>query len=697
MYMTARERKILQLLLTAHSETTVKAIADELDVSTRTVHRDLKGVEDLLASYELSLEKKSGSGLVLQGEVKQRDLLKVEINQLSTLDYTPEERQVMVLSRLLEAKEPIKLVSLANELGVTVATISNDLDKIEDDLYGFHLTLIRKRGYGVEIQGEEAKIREAIGFLIMRHMDELDLLNILRENIGNTSNSTVNTVSDQLLGLVDKEKLSVIERSVEGIRSSLAYDLADSAYLGLVIHLALAIERIQKGEMIEMAEEYLEELRQTQEFEMASKLIIKLEETFELTLPEAETGYITMHLMGAKARYNQDSFLEATSLSVAFKAKQLIEFVSKEVGVNLHDSPYLLNDLVVHLKPSVYRIQQEMDIQNPLKKQIEEDYEELFQVIENAVHHVFPEFHFPKEETAFLVMHFASALLNDEELKGLRALVVCSSGIGTAKILAAKLNQQFKEIEEVEHESLFELKNIDLSVYDLVVSTVGLLDYKDYIHVNPMLPSSDMHKIEHAIRRKKVTKQTKQVKKETVQQDETIKNIQNSVLSVQRYATAVHQLLDSLSVYQASGKAAENILQQACVTLEQEEVIQSADGVLEALSEREKVGGLGIPGTKLALYHTRSTEVKRPSFTVHIVDRTIPVKGMDGEEAGVSTILLMLAPQEINKESLEVLSFLSSLIVDDPKGIETLQSQDEDKIMHYMSNQLHQFFKKELL
>ncbi|GGF23457.1 transcriptional regulator MtlR [Halobacillus andaensis] len=697
MYMTARERKILQLLLNAQSEITVKAIADELDVSSRTVHRDLKGVEDLLSSYKLRLEKKSGSGLVLHGEVKQKDLLRMEINQLSTLDYTPEERHVMVLSRLLEAREPIKLLSLANELGVTVATISNDLDKIEDDLYGFHLTLIRKRGYGVEIQGEEAKIREAIGFLIMRHMDELDLLNILRENIGNSSTSTVDTVSDQLLGLVDKEKLSVIERSVEGIRSSLAYDLADSAYLGLVIHLALAIERIQKGEMIEMAEEYLEELRQTQEFEMASQLIRKLEETFELNLPEAETGYITMHLMGAKARYNQDSFLEATSLSVAFKAKQLIEFVSKEVGVNLHDSPYLLNDLVVHLKPSVYRLQQKMDIQNPLKKQIEEDYEELFQIVENAVRHVFPEFHFPKEETAFLVMHFASALLNDEEVKGLRALVVCSSGIGTAKILAAKLSQQFKEIEEVEHESLFELKNIDPSAFDLVVSTVGLVDFKDYIHVNPMLPSADVHKIEHAIRRKKVTKQTKQVKKEAVQQDETMKSIQNSVLSVQRYATAVHQLLGSLSVYQVKGEEAAEILQTACHVLEEADVIESADAVLQALTDREKVGGLGIPDTKLALYHARAKEVKQPSFTVHVIDEPISIKGMDGTEVDASTILLMLAPQEINKESLEVLSFLSSLIVDDPKGIETLQSQEEDKIMHYLSNQLHQFFKKELL
>ncbi|MCP3028884.1 PRD domain-containing protein [Halobacillus sp. A5] len=696
MYITARERKILQQLISAQNEITVKTIADELDVSTRTIHRDLKGVDDALASYGLSLEKKSGSGLVLQGEQEQKRELEREINQQPAIDYTPEERHVMILSRLLEAREPVKLLSLANELGVTVATISNDLDKIEEELSGFHLTLIRKRGYGVEVQGEEVKIREAIGFLIMRHMDELELLNILRENIGGTASSTVDTVSDQLLGLVDKEKLVQIERHVEEIRSSLPYDLADSAYLGLVIHLALALERIQKDEIIEMAGEYLDELRQSQEFEMASRLISQLENSFHLTIPEAETGYITMHLMGAKVRYSQDSFLEATSLSVAFKAKQLIEYVSAQISVNLHDSSHLLNDLVIHLKPSVYRIQQKMDIQNPLTEQIEKDYKDLFAIVEEAVRQVFTEFHFPKEETAFLVMHFASALLHDTQLKGLRVLVVCSSGIGTAKILAAKLSQQFKEIDAVEHESLFDLKNIDLSMFDLVVSTVGLVEFDDYILVNPMLPVGDIHKVEHAIRRKKVIKQTEKTKaKPKLQiQDQTMKSIQDSVLSVQRYATAVHQLLDSLEVYNVSGSATEEIIQAATKKLKVRQFLTHADSVVQALMEREKAGGLGIPETKMALYHARSEEVVQPLFTINLLEKPLQVPGMDGTDMEVTTILLMLAPHSIEKEGLEVLSFLSSLIVEDPKGIKTLESHDKAAIMHYLSNKLHEFFQK---
>lgn len=46
-------------------------------------------------------------------------------------EYSPAERQNIVLSHLLKSQEPIKLLTLAKLLNVTEATISNDLDKLE--------------------------------------------------------------------------------------------------------------------------------------------------------------------------------------------------------------------------------------------------------------------------------------------------------------------------------------------------------------------------------------------------------------------------------------------------------------------------------------------------------------------------------------------------------------------------------------
>lgn len=61
MYISARERMILEILLAKSEEMTVRDLADEIDVSVRTIHRDLKGIEDILKDYGLSLVKNQES------------------------------------------------------------------------------------------------------------------------------------------------------------------------------------------------------------------------------------------------------------------------------------------------------------------------------------------------------------------------------------------------------------------------------------------------------------------------------------------------------------------------------------------------------------------------------------------------------------------------------------------------------------
>src|SRR5699024_648936 len=129
-----------------------------------------------------------------------------------------------------------------------------------------------------------------------------------------------------------------------------------------------------------------------------------------------------------------------------------------------------------------------MNIKNPLVDEIEKDYSQIFKVIEAGVKHVFPDLIFPREEIAFLVLHFASALLRVEENVQLKALVICSSGIGTSKMLATKINRHFTEIADVENHSLFDLDKITLSDYDLIVSTVPIKHIKqEYILASPIL------------------------------------------------------------------------------------------------------------------------------------------------------------------------------------------------------------------
>ena len=148
------------------------------------------------------------------------------------------------------------------------------------------------------------------------------------------------------------------------------FSITDNAYVGLIVHLALAIERIMLGENIQMEKIYLEQLKLEPEFRIAQKIIAKLRTRFQIEIPEAEIGYITMHLQGAKLRQNEGNTLESSNLQTVMNAKKLIQRIEDVTGYDLVNNVPLLEGLVTHLKPAIYRIQQNMGITNPLLQSI---------------------------------------------------------------------------------------------------------------------------------------------------------------------------------------------------------------------------------------------------------------------------------------------------------------------------------------
>ncbi|SDJ81438.1 mannitol operon transcriptional antiterminator [Sediminibacillus albus] len=685
--------------MSAQDMLTIKKLADHLEVSARTVHRDLKSVEAIIAEYDLTMDKKSGVGLQIIGTAENKSRLELVLFNVKHTDYTPEERQTIILSTLLETNEPIKLFALADELQVTVATVSHDLDKIEENISGFHLSLIRKRGYGVKVDGREADKRAALSYLITQHLDEFDFISMLRENIQKKSKQQADTISARLLGLVDRDRLMMIEKRVERLREELPYELADSAYIGLVVHLALAIERLQKGDNIQFDADNLEQLKGTREYNIALKMIRDLGTAMAIEIPDDEIGYITMHLMGAKLRVDHEYLIEDTSLDIAVKAKELIRFIGVKLDIDMTDNSRLLNDLVAHLKPTIYRLKQEMSIKNPMIEEIRHDYQQLFRLLEEGVDTIFPEVHFPEEEIGYLVLHFAAVLLDSEEELRLNALVICSSGIGTAKMLATRLKQQIPEINQVNNKSLFELEKLNLHAYDLVVSTIPLKGInREYILASPILTQSDVHKIEKFVRRRKISQKTdRRQKQEKDPENQDNADVVPRLQAMQEYSKAILALLDGFHVRQLAGeRTLPKVLTQICSKLAKEQVLENEQRVSRKLLERERLGGLGIPNTSLALYHTRSNDILKPCFAIYPLSHPLTVQGMDGEDMDIKHILLMLAPDDTSQEVLEILSYLSGLVIKDKKSIQLFQSGNEAKIRQFIAGQLNQLINEKI-
>jgi mannitol operon transcriptional antiterminator len=694
MYLSARERKILEFLIIKEEGATVKEIADELSVSARTIHRDLKGVEDILKEYGLQLHKKSGIGIQIIGKHEAKEKLEMFLFNLAHNEYTPEERQIIVLSELLEATEPVKLLSLANDMNVTIATISHDLNKVEERIHPFELTVLRKRGYGVEIIGSETAKRRAMSKLIFENINEFDLVSLLKETIQKKASKTIDTITERLLGLVDKKKILIIEKQIEQIKNDLPYTIADSAYIGLVIHLALAIERIEQGELIKFDEDHLESLSASKEFRLAAKIVAGLEEVFQLDIPRGEIGYITMHLMGAKIRKSPDDLFEESALQVGILVQKLIQFVSREIQFDLAKDHSLFLGLVAHLRPALYRLKQKMGISNPLLSRIETDYRELFLILEKGVKEIFPDVVVPKEEIAYLVMHFASALINKEEIRELKTLVVCSSGIGTSKMLSTKLAREIPGL-KTESASLFDLDQIDKDDFDLIISTVGLNNFNDdYLLVSPLPSDNEIARIKQHLLEKKGIRRIKNDLEQKVKKNASTENFVHRIGKIQRYSTAISQLLIEFYMLGITERlSVKEALKVLVKPLAEKGFVSEMNGVIQALIEREKIAGLGIPGTSLALYHTKSDLVNEISFTMARLLQPITVVGMDGFEVVINTILLMLSPLDTTDESLEVLSGISSLIIRDEQSINVFQNGSENEILDLMAKECKEIYR----
>lgn len=689
MGVSSRQRMILNILLTEEQEITIKDIADRIEVSTRTVHRELTELEPLLEQQGLQLVKRSGIGVAIEGEARQKEELRLSLYNQTTVEYAPDERKLLILCQLLEATDPVKLVSLAFDLKVTTATISYDLDEMVDWLRRYDLTLLRKRGYGVELCGSESAKRKAMSELITEHLDEFELLGILKENIHGKSTKHINTVSERLLGLIEKEKLIMIENSLRTLEEELPYPLADSSFIGLVIHLALAIERIEKGEQITFDEEHLKELELTPEFRIAETIIQRLRSIFQMDIPDSEIGYITMHLRGAKLRSSYDDWFEFKNLELVTKVNRMIRYCEEQLGVSFQDDPNLVQGLLTHIEPALFRIQKNMKIRNPLLVEIKARYSDLFQVLEQAVAKVFDELTVPEEEIGYLVMHIGASLERMGQFnQKFRALVVCSSGIGSSKILASRIEKELPYIGLAKNISLFDINKIPETEYDLIISTVPLsLQRDDYVLVTPLLTKEDVHNINVFL---------KGIRKGPLQPDALNALDSEEVLSELRgWQAYIGHTLSIIENFRFDTVLNQNmhieeVLETICRKLEQLQVIRDKEAVVEKLLERQRLGGLGIPNLRLALFHAKSEAVLRPAVRLYHLDSPLLIKGMDKKYLDVDRILLLLAPSRISKEGLEVLSEVSSLLIEDELA-PILESGNQQRIIAFFTTHLYKY------
>lgn len=229
-------------------------------------------------------------------------------------------------------------------------------------------------------------------------------------------------------------------------------------------------------------------------------MVNKIEKKYKIEIPEEEIAYITLRFLGAKVIKDneKDACKEESGLyGVAEKMTKKIETI---YNVNFEKNrDKLVEGLVMHLRPTIYRIKFKLTLENPLFNEMKQKYSNLLKNTECAVKYL-EEYigeRVSEHEISYIALHFGAALENAKPNEKIpRVIIVCGTGIGTAKMLATQLKKYFN-VELVNTVSTRELKSIDRIQYDVVISTIDIpqLDNNDYIKVSPILTKNDFEKL----------------------------------------------------------------------------------------------------------------------------------------------------------------------------------------------------------
>lgn len=693
-----RVKNILQRIISENDYITISQISKDLGISTRTVLRELPSVEDWLAKKGCKLEKKSGVGIKACGSSEDRaKVMGFLSEEKEEKIYTPLERQTIIGIELLHYKEPVKIYNFTKMLKVTEGTISSDLDKVEEWLDKYNLKLVRRQGLGIYIEGDEDNIRKCMINLIYENINENYLMALMRKSIPKDPVPVSNIeliARSMLLNLVDGNTISKLENLVMNTGEYIGYTLTDSAYIGLIVHLAIAVQRISQKEDITINKQFMEELKLSSEYSIAQKLAESIENLFGISIPEDEIGYITMHIKGSK---NIDVPQPGNQIigndELVRLANIIIGIAENETGKILSQSNKLLAGLVNHLGPALSRLRMNLEIRNPLYKEIKAYYPDLLDLAGKCSASIekFIGMKIPQTEVAYIAMHLGAAIESSTVKKRIyRAVIACATGIGTSRLLATRIEKEYENIEIVDVVSTRHITGNWVSERgaELVISTVGIEQCPvPVIVVNPLLMEEDklhitmlLHKLKNTLAKKGTPRKSSLSLKEKMQ-------------DLNEYGAVVTEILDNFFVMEEP--AADNIdrlIEEVSNNINQD----AADNekLKKSLKSREEKGATFFKEQGLLLLHCRTGAVEKLHFGV--VRAMEEIRGLNnGEDTGKVDIgLVMIVPESSSKYILEALSHISGLIIEKPHFIETMKSGTREEVITELSSVLEDFYKE---
>ncbi|EHJ56857.1 hypothetical protein HMPREF9318_02125 [Streptococcus urinalis FB127-CNA-2] len=455
-----KEILILQYLYQHKGDfVTSKELAKHLACSDRTVRTYIKS---LLSSIEgssgISILSKQGHGyqLTVNDQNDYLSLIKADSDHFGTENIDINDRRNYIINKLIFEQDDIFFEDLVDTLYVSRSTLSADFKKIRQDFVKYNLSIESRANKGVYVKGAEHDKRH----FIMDYYFSGHFLKNIHQYVG-----------DDFFKLpISFEEITIIV--LDECRNQ-SLKLSDFVIQNLIVHIALAISRVNKG--FRISELKIDQSRFQKEISIARQILTRTKGITKTDFPNEEINYIAVHLISESAQKSkQDSQNRLSLLQDLVKACLEIDQL---YGYQFSQDFTFLEGLLTHLEVLLERLKNDVRLDNPLLQDIQTQYKEAYLIAHGLMSHMitFQDYHLSEDEIAYVSLHLLAAIERFHQNHKLNALVICATGYGSAQMLRMRIeNELGRQINVVDLVGYYDITADKLENVDLIISTIDL-------------------------------------------------------------------------------------------------------------------------------------------------------------------------------------------------------------------------------
>nr|WP_054756026.1 transcription antiterminator [Liquorilactobacillus satsumensis] len=494
--LTKRQLSLIRVLLTV-KQTTAGKLAKQLSVSSKTIYNDLKILQPILAEQLISIHIQPRRGISLTGSVGNYQRVLKKLSQKYTIPDSDLDRQMYILVKLLQNNRFFTLEYFSERLFIGTKTIERNLKQLDIFLKETGVRIERHPKKGIILIATEKQKRKML----------YKILN-LQWGGGHWSvderktQPTINYQGTLNNSFLSQEIVQHLIKIVDDFSKEKRISFTDYAFQSLVIHLAIAVQRIRDGNSI-INTKSISEKKIENQLNNARYLARMIEQKFKLIIPSEEIGYIQIHLIASSPN----------KLNIQITDQKFVNTLKEILSVFGYDHELLVG-LSVHLFSAFNRLKAGATITNPYTLSIKENYTRAFDAgIEIAKYYKLKNsIEMNDDEIAYLALHLEAYLERMRaESQQLDIVLVCSTGLGSAQLLAAKIRKEFPDLKINGIWSVNDLREKSLAGIDLVISTIEInIEGIRTIQVSPILRREEIEGIKNTIKNSHISRQSQQ-------------------------------------------------------------------------------------------------------------------------------------------------------------------------------------------